>query len=427
MKKSILGAVLLLLFFATTIFAEIPGRISYQGMLSDGEGLPLNGLFSISMKLYEQQFFGEPIWEEVQQVSVENGVFDVLLGNNTSINNLKFNNAYWLEFQVAENPALPRVLITSAAYSLASKLSLDNRWTLAESGDISANNPGNVYIGETEAQSKLNVGGDLSVSGDIWVANYLHARFIDAYEGSISATDIIVNGNITTTGRIGIGNDDPQELLDVNGGIKIGNSENSVNGTIRWNGSDFEGFSGDRGWQSLTTDKLWSHIGENIFPALSGNVGIGTNDPAEKLQVNGNAIINGNLNLYGELGTSNILVDGNIVAMNSLGVKTSSPNSTFQVDGSKAWKVNEVNGNTTLDDTYNVVLVNTTSVCTISLPEASTCPGRVYTIKRIGFANVIVDPAGSETIDGAATYSLYQNYAKATITSNGVAWFIIGS
>jgi hypothetical protein len=144
-------------------------------------------------------------------------------------------------------------------------------------------------------------------------------------------------------------------MLDVAGGVKIGLTENEAPGTIRFFNGDFEGYTAENGWQSLTVDKMWTHAGENIFPALQGNVGIGTSEPGEKLHVNGNAIINGNLNLYGELGTTNILVDGNIFAMTSLAVGTSAPVATFQVEGSKAWKVDEVFGSITLDETHNVV------------------------------------------------------------------------
>ena len=49
---------------------------------------------------------------------------------------------------------------------------------------------------------------------------------------------------------VGIGTAAPVETLEVNGAVRIGNTSNTVNGIIRWTGSDFEGYK--NGWISLT-------------------------------------------------------------------------------------------------------------------------------------------------------------------------------
>ncbi|MDD5090425.1 MAG: hypothetical protein PHQ23_05860 [Candidatus Wallbacteria bacterium] len=52
-------------------------------------------------------------------------------------------------------------------------------------------------------------------------------------------------------GKLGIGIVNPMELLEVGGGIRIGNSTGSANGIIRWTGTDFEGHKAGS-WTSLT-------------------------------------------------------------------------------------------------------------------------------------------------------------------------------
>lgn len=54
------------------------------------------------------------------------------------------------------------------------------------------------------------------------------------------------------TDGFGIDVADPQEKLDVNGAVKIGTTTNTNDGTIRYTGSDFEGYN-DGKWNSLTT------------------------------------------------------------------------------------------------------------------------------------------------------------------------------
>jgi hypothetical protein len=56
---------------------------------------------------------------------------------------------------------------------------------------------------------------------------------------------------IDTGGNIGIGLTLPVERLDVDGAIRIGNTTNTNAGTIRWTGTDFEGYNG-ADWVSLT-------------------------------------------------------------------------------------------------------------------------------------------------------------------------------
>ena len=62
---------------------------------------------------------------------------------------------------------------------------------------------------------------------------------------------------------------------------------------------------------------------------------------------------------------------------------------------------------------------------TVSLPTAASIAGRVYNIKNTGSGAIIVDPNGSETIDGALTYTLGAQYQCVTVQSNGTNWIIV--
>lgn len=44
--------------------------------------------------------------------------------------------------------------------------------------------------------------------------------------------------------QVGIGTTNPQEQLDINGALKIGTTTTSNAGTLRWTGTDFEGYNG---------------------------------------------------------------------------------------------------------------------------------------------------------------------------------------
>ncbi len=104
----------------------------------------------------------------------------------------------------------------------------------------------------------------------------------------------ISSGLIVENGDVGIGTLNPQAKLDVNGGIRIGDTSNPVPGTIRYSGSGFEGYNG--GWQTLNgsysvenSTALWG-VGTNTVYTVgsSSNVAIGTLDAGvNKLRVTG--------------------------------------------------------------------------------------------------------------------------------------------
>jgi len=162
------------------------------------------------------------------------------------------------------------------------------------------------FTGIVTTGSDLYVGGDLYVNDDI-VFDSFTAREITVNEtsnlGIASATRLNVTGITTTallnvgvggtiitttnTTRVGINSISPNFTLDVNGDINF-------NGTLYQNNSPF-------------IASRWSAgLGDDIY-RLNGDVGIGTTNPAYKLEVSGDARISGltsisNLQLSGTIG-----------------------------------------------------------------------------------------------------------------------------
>jgi len=104
-----------------------------------------------------------------------------------------------------------------------------------------------------------------------------------AWFGDINAND----GRVYIEDEVGIGTTSLNEKLNVNGAINLGSTSTSNAGTIRYTGSDFEGYMAGS-WHSLTTasDADWTIAGNNVYSAVSGNVGIGITSPLYKLSIN---------------------------------------------------------------------------------------------------------------------------------------------
>ena len=74
-----------------------------------------------------------------------------------------------------------------------------------------------------------------------------------------------------------------------------------------------------------------------------------------------------------------------------------------------------------------LVLVDTTAGnVTLTLPPANTVPGFRIECKKLTAANtLIVDGAGSETIDGSATLAWTTQYQSYSLIADGGAWHVV--
>ncbi|HJW16382.1 MAG TPA: hypothetical protein VJ499_04650, partial [Flavisolibacter sp.] len=108
---------------------------------------------------------------------------------------------------------------------------------------------------------------------------------------------------------------------------------------------------------------------------------------------------------------------------------TGSANSTVQVDGSISMNIKTVTANYTLTGSDNTVLANTTGgAISVTLPDPTTIAGRIYTIKKIGTGGLdnqlTITPTGG-TIDGGASFVIYNDWTYVTLQTDGSNWYII--
>jgi hypothetical protein len=109
-----------LVFLASLCEAGIPKLINYQGMLTQADGTTpvTNGNYNLTFKIYGSLSGTDSLWREYHpNVSVTNGLFNVILGSITTLN-LAFNTNYWLGIRVGNDPELsPRIQLTSVGYA----------------------------------------------------------------------------------------------------------------------------------------------------------------------------------------------------------------------------------------------------------------------------------------------------------------------
>ena len=117
-------SVLVLLFIVSIAFAQVPRKISFQGVLTDTVGNPRpDGAYSVTFRIYDASTGNSPLWTESRTVSVKRGLLSVLLGETTPIpESVKFDRPYWLGIQLGSSAELsPRTELTAVGYSFRSQ------------------------------------------------------------------------------------------------------------------------------------------------------------------------------------------------------------------------------------------------------------------------------------------------------------------
>src|SRR5262249_40509130 len=115
-------AALLLLTLAVGAFAQVtpaPPLMNFQGRLARPDGTPVaDGTYSIQFTLFNAATGGTQKWTETDTVTVQNGVFTVVLGATTPLADSIFAGNLWLEIKVGTDPALtPRQQLVTVSYA----------------------------------------------------------------------------------------------------------------------------------------------------------------------------------------------------------------------------------------------------------------------------------------------------------------------
>ncbi len=129
MTDRIIFGVLACSFLGLTSLSDLAAQsppyqtIAFQGFLTDDLGDPLNDPVDITFSFYlhEFDFYGDAYWRETHQnVSVNDGVFNVNLGSITPMDNLSFDIGYYVGIRVGTDPEMtPREPLRAVAYAMS--------------------------------------------------------------------------------------------------------------------------------------------------------------------------------------------------------------------------------------------------------------------------------------------------------------------
>lgn len=111
-----------------------------------------------------------------------------------------------------------------------------------------------------------------------------------------------------------------------------------------------------------------------------------------------------------------------------VGIGTTTPNSTLDVQGSLATGYRTVTASSSATVTDHIMVYTGTVAATLTLPTAVGITGRSYIIKNasttVPTPNLTINTTSSQTIDGLTTWVLNEINETIIVISNGASWYI---
>jgi hypothetical protein len=246
----------------------------------------------------------------------------------------------------------------------------------------------NIGIGTTSPSGKLEVIGNIIVSGTVDGVD------IDVAVANLIATDHILQANINSEEAARIAADNVLQ--------------NNIDTLAAIDALDYD---------TLMDLETAVANGFNIA-TISGNVGIGTLSPTEKMDIDGGLRIR-------DLPQDDTI--NNVVVADSNGVLHTRDVNTI---GFQTNIITITDDYTPKDTDYTILVDASSNDVLIELPPANDAFSQVLVIKRIDENKrntVIIDGDNSEEIDGDLRLELDCQYMSYTIQSDGSNWYILTS
>lgn len=293
------------------------------------------------------------------RLSFTNTGQSVFIGNKAGMNDdHTTNNNVFIGEQAGKNNTTGTNDIAIGSFALDGSSNSFYNIALGQDalGSASLSGGYNIGIGNFSLQSNAGGGDNIALGQNSLGANTSGIRNISIGNYSMDAN---ANGSYNTT--LGF------ETL----GENVAGNFNVAIGHYAGNGS-------------TGSNNIFIGSSAGLLNTGSGNIFMGTDAGSNETGSNKLYIDNsssGTPLIYGDFGTNEVTINDSLTVGKELGVATSTPNSTLEINGSVAAKFNSglVAGTTNPDGT-GMVWRYTTGTGTITLPSAASCTNRIYVI-----------------------------------------------
>jgi hypothetical protein len=199
-RTFVAGLVLVAVLVVSSVLAQVPQMINYQGRLTMPGTCALDTTISMTFGIYADSTTLTSLWSETQSsVTVEDGIFNILLGSVNSIPNSVFNGGTrYLGIKVGGDSEMsPRTPLVSVGYAYTTENAdkVDGYHAGNSSGQVAVSNSTkctNLNADEVDGYDAGNSSGQVAISNGTKCSN-LNADMIDGIH--VSVKDIFTGGS----------------------------------------------------------------------------------------------------------------------------------------------------------------------------------------------------------------------------------------
>lgn len=231
------------LLIISGLIAQTPLLINYQGHLTDENGDPRIGSFTVQFAIYNDEAAGSLLWSENHPgLFVTNGLLNVLLGSVTPFPSDLFSGTdlRYLQISVGAETLTPRQRITSVAYAIHAH-EADSAGTIADdsivpskimNGAITGPKIFNGAVGtakiEDDAVTSAKIADGTIATGDIANNAVTSAKIASGAVGSAQILDGSITAGDLATGAITIQDNSVTSIKIVDGAVSTADIANSA-------------------------------------------------------------------------------------------------------------------------------------------------------------------------------------------------------
>lgn len=291
-KITIMISLALLLLCGISLTATA-NQLMFEGTLNDAEGRPVaDGTHFFDFTIFTTETAGTPVWAEGHDdVIVGHGHYSIILGSRTELDLPA--GTYWVQTTVDGEILQPRakVLLADGDCTITNNLMVDGRIGV---GTANPGYPIHIDQGNVASGFRTYWGPQMASAFAEFKHAYADGLIINSHTGGTFAEIRFQNNSVTnmflrSNGNLGIGNDIPDEKLEVWGNARFGNRATTP--TVAGGVVDIHN-SGGTGDSLLVTSYGFST--ETMFVIEgAGDVGIGLDNPTHLLHLDGGAYCDG--------------------------------------------------------------------------------------------------------------------------------------